>query len=246
MMKSGADTIMANIESVMLKFHNDCRDDNFDSQEIINELIPFINNLHNIMSEVINGTNSAKTYRWKYNRLYEIDKNNGPSAIVDPDRCFITGSSGYGIYNYKYGNLAFIDDYLLSPLRKNRDYYERNANSGGLWYLWYFFAFPYYRARQSTYLENYDSMIITVSTLKTEIESNYNDIKIAFDELTRAKNEINKVNPNLITFATRYFAFVEKCGNTDNQNNKQPFIQTMSLDDIKEFKEFLRNWYSTK
>ena len=86
---------------------------------------------------------------------------------------------------------------------------------------------------------------MTTTTLKTESESNYNDILVAYNELIGAKEELDKRNPNLITFATRYFSFLEKCGNTDDQNNKQPFIQTMSLDDIKEFKEFLKNWYSS-
>lgn len=191
---------------------------------------------------VANQKKTVCSYNFKNNRYEKVIFKNNTKCNIQEHKCFnLTDSVGYDYHDYIHGHKSLLDNHLMPSLEKSKKGYQESADTIFIFsYFWRMLTYPYYRGKMSTYVYNYEKMIDTVQLLKSEIESSYNKINDIYKQIVKAQETLNSKNPNLITFTTRYLSFLDKCGKGD-----KPLIQTLSVEELTEFKNVLKEWYNS-
>lgn len=212
-----------------------------EAQFIQNIRIP-LGRIVTVLRTIINNPyKNVDHYEISNNKYTKVCFQEDPDCDIDIDQCIKAGVTGHDFNNYICGHKRLLSNELMPSLRSNRTAYERSANASIFWNWWRWITFAYYRGRMSTYVSRYEEMIDTVQLLQQEIQSYYNKVNDIYKQIKKAYDLLNEDNPNLITFTSRYLAFLDKCG-----KNGEPLIQTLAVQDLTEFKDLLKNWYDSQ
>ena len=234
-------------EEIILECNEYHRNGNkIDEKKFVDDMKIPVNALKEGLEKVIaNRKKQVDSYKFNKNRYEQVKFKNNTSCNIQEHKCFnLTDSVGYDYHDYIYGHKSLLVNHLMPSLEKNKKGYQESADLSSpiflFSFLWRIITFPYYRGKMSSYVTNYEKMIDTVQLLKQEIESSYNKINDIYKQIAKAQELLNSKNPNLISFTTRYLSFLDKCGKGD-----KPLIQTLSVEELTEFKNVLKEWYNS-
>jgi hypothetical protein len=245
------------VEAVLMGINEFYRNGNkIDEALFIKKISPPLKKIVNTLKEVIcNHDKKIDRYDFnnnKYEKVYfkgthresKIDITKcfkEPSCIKDAETGKYIHDGSYDFWDYIYGHKKFIDNKLLKSLKSNKDAYQESANANASGFVWHLIRGIYYQAKMTTYVSKYKSMIDTITLLKTEIQSYYDDVNEMYQQIKKAYEIIISPNPNLITFTTRYLSFVDKCG-----KKGEPLVLTLTVTEFNDIKELLKTWYQTR
>jgi len=182
------------------------------------------------------------------NTSIEINFKLGDKAKIDIHNCYVYGK--YDLKNYVLGYFKIIDN-LRESLVRDRDEWVKHSNKG---YLRWMLVVPFitdsftmirYRAKSYSYVAAYEQMINNIDVLKMEMLLNLNSSFELLHEVEKAHEFISKDNPNLINFSTRYLAFLDNAGKFFKEE-KKPLVLSLTIEELKEFKNLLIEWYKNK